>query len=263
MDGTIIDNTKNRNEIIRLFIAKETEIDEIQGDISDLKKVSQCISSKISNAAVVYDISGSSRALIFEILRWNNIQNFTFIYSRPKEESEGEIEFNDGVRRISVLQGYEGRMRLHKNNTLILVLGFEGIRSLRVFRDIEPQKCFALISEPGIFYSGEEREKYISVAKRNNFQLINSQRTIQDSIDISEPDKTSLTLEKIIGTLDLDEQNVIFHNIGPKSSVLGSYIWWKHHMDIQVIHSIPIKIGNPSRGIGKQYIYKLNDYVNY
>ncbi|MHB8360189.1 MAG: hypothetical protein ACYDAO_05205 [Thermoplasmataceae archaeon] len=255
-----IDINETRNEIINRLIAKDTEIEEIEGDYSDLKKVSLHLLSEIpEQMKVLYDISGSSRALIFEILRWNKIHKFTFIYSRPKEESEGEKEFNDGVRRISVLQGYEGSMRLHKNTTLILILGFEGIRSLRMFRDIEPQKCIALIGEPGIFYEGKDKEKYITIANQNNFQLINNQKTQLDSIDSSDPIATYEKLEEIIGKLNLDEQNLILHNIGPKPSVLGSYILWNYHKNIQIMYTVPIKAGNPSRGVGKQYVYKLSD----
>lgn len=248
-----------RFSVIKNLIKNDIKFFEISGSMSDLYKVAQQLNKRIDRKDnVLIDISNFPRELLLEILRWCDSSKLTFLYSRPRFEGKHEEEFTIGVKGINVAKGYEGKIRLHKSLLLILVLGFEGSRSLFVFRKFEPARCLALYSDPINLYQNEKREEYLKILQENNFQLVSNQRVEADSIDSINPFLFKMKLDKLMkDRASVDSENIVIHGIGPKPQMIGMYLWWKENQYAQVVHSVPTRRGNPSNGVGSRWIYKI------
>jgi hypothetical protein len=253
---------KNYERIKELLSSEKIETEEVREFSVNVMPIVNGISQYLPSekGVILFDVSCFPKIILLSILRWIDYKKFTILYSRVKAHKESEEEFAVGVKKILPIKGFEGRIK-HREDLLVLILGFEGYRAMSLFKYYDPYKAIVCIGDPGNI---PKREFYRSTAREINENLLNNQ--IVTDVEVPSLDHIGFmkTLEKYLndflkeerGKLDID-YNIFISPLGTKPQTLGLFLYWLKNKDIQVVYSIPSKRRNSSEGIGETFYYSL------
>lgn len=250
-------NYKTMVELLEKWNVEKIEVSELSFRSYRLsKEINRYIRT---NEEVLFDISCLPKNVLLSVLRWCDTK-FTFLYTRPEIQKEAETEFSIGIRGIGIIRGYEGNVRLSRQTFLILILGFEGARALSIFKHFEPYKALALLGNPTPPLDHEKAQFYLDNARNNNSQLLSNQRVFSSEIPSLDPYACANALkEKISEYIKDTEMNILISPLGTKPQVLGLFLYWLKHKDIQIVYSIPSRRGLSSEGGGQTWIYRIEE----
>lgn len=252
---------KNYEKIKKMLEKWNVERIEVTGTSSYPDSLAKKINYILpSNEKILLDISAFPKHILMSILRWNEGKSFTYLYTRPKVEREAETEFSVGTKEIGVLRGFEGDVRLDRNDFIVMILGFEGSRALSIFRNFEPYRTLALLGNPAPFLDKEKCQFYRNNAFRNNSQLLSNQRVIKSQISSLDPYifKQELNAE-ISKHIEKEEANILITCLGTKPQTLGLYLYWLENRNTQIIYTIPSKRRISSESINQILVYNLKE----
>jgi hypothetical protein len=249
-------NYKLMVELLEKWNVEKIEVSELSFRAYHLSK--EINKYTRTNEDVLFDLSCLPKNVLLSILRWCDAK-FTFLYTRPAIQKEAETEFSIGVREFGIIRGYEGNIRLSRQTFLVIILGFEGARALSIFRHFEPYKVLALIGNPASFLDHEKVQFYLDNARNNNIQLLSNQRVIFSEVPSLDPCAFADALEEKISECVKDEVNILISPLGTKPQVLGLFLYWLKHKDIQIVYSFPSKRGLSSEGGGQAWIYRIEE----
>lgn len=214
------------------------------------------------NEKILLDISAFPKHILLSILRWHEGKSFTYLYTRPKVEREAETEFSVGTKEIGVLKGFEGDIRLDRNNFMVIILGFEGSRALSIFRHFEPNRTIALLGNPDTLLDQEKCHFYRNNSLKNNSQLLSNQRVITSQISSIDPYIFKNELNQVITKhVEKTEANILITCLGTKPQTLGLYLYWLENRNVQIVYSIPTKRRISSESINQILVYKLKENI--
>lgn len=110
----------------------------------------------LSNKQIIIDINAVTKAyffLLFKVLREKlNLHEFYVVYTEPekyksKSTDRNEIILTEGLDRVETIPGFVGSS-VHPKGALIVILGFEGKRSIEVFNSVNPKLTYAINGFP-------------------------------------------------------------------------------------------------------------------
>ena len=116
-------------------------------------------------AKVVLDISTLPRNYLFTIchLLAESKINTTIRYYKP-DMYGGQL--SRGVRRVQAIPGFEGDAGGMGTTILVLILGFEGYKSVYAWEQLGASTTVALIGDPPY------KQDFLDIAERNNAELL-------------------------------------------------------------------------------------------
>lgn len=198
--------------------------------------------------------------LLFKTLREKfGMSKFLMVYTEPKgyknkEPDTGEIILTEGLDRVETIPGFFGSC-VHSRDTLIVILGFEGKRSMEVFQTVSPQTTYAINGFPS-YQPGWHR---MSLEANMHF-LMESRATdhlyFAPAID---PFETAKILSYIVKSDEIKDSNIIIAPLGTKMQAFGTLLHSLKDTSAKVIYPFPSTYkADYSYGHGPTWICEVN-----
>ena len=258
--STLIQWRKNYTSIIEYFKNNNIKNLIIERNSACLSEIVDTIVARLDNAdKIIFDTSCFPKNFILEIMRWIPQEKITCVYTRAIHDSNSD-HHSIGVKSVGPLPGFEGDIRT-RNNFLVVLLGFEGYRSLSLLDYNEPHSVLALIGDP----NGNESEGYITQAKENNHLFLDHYMISQAIIpSISHPKRIAESIESSISNFFNDAEDRNFNDFNIYASVLGTkiqsiglFLFWLKHKNVQLIYPNPSKRRIGTGTTGTTFIFQI------
>jgi len=214
------------------------------------------------NERILIDITGLTKNYILKLAQIFDSGRTSFLYTR----SEGhrlltEKEMSVSIDRIEPLNGFEGYVSINNDDLLVLVLGYEGNRSLAFLKKFDVEPVLAMIGSP---YSENEEINglYVESAKEANTLLLNMHRVAlyEKPVHSLNPFLFEQDFETAIKKYpSIEKYNICISCLGTKLQTLGLYLYWKKNPQSQIWYAIPNKRFDFSPGTGESWIVKFEN----
>jgi hypothetical protein len=220
---------------------------------------------EIGNKTIIVDITVFTKPyfyLLFKMLYEKyHINKFNILYTEPEIYLDGKYKSNElilteGTDHIKAIPGFEGSS-INNNDILIVILGYEGRRSLEVFNDITPEITYAINGFPS-YQPGWHK---ISLDQNMQFLVVSSAYHRLFYAAALDPFETNNLLNQILGEIDLNytDYNIIIAPLGTKVQAFGALLFSLKNKKIKVIYPFPSTYKpNISQKYLTTWIYKIN-----
>jgi hypothetical protein len=217
----------------------------------------------INNKNVIIDISVFTKPYFFLLTKLLTeefgIKNFFIIYTEPEgygKRTNNEYDLSDGIYHISHIPGFHG-YSINENDALIVLLGFEGNRSLDIFYNINPDITYAVNGfpafQPGWQMRSIELNKRFLSESGANLHLFNA-----PAID---PFETKRVLENIIKEINqlYPYLDIVIAPLGTKTQAFGTLLCALTNKKIRIVYPFPTHFSDKySENYGDSWIFKIN-----
>ena len=209
--------------------------------------------NKTSPAQVVLDISTLPRNYLFTTCRLlaGSELSTTIRYHKP-ETYGGQL--SRGVRRVQAIPGFEGDAGGSGDTILILILGFEGYKSLYAWEQLGASKTVALIGDPPY------EQDFLAVVQHNNAELFKQlgNRTDVRPLHTFDTFVAHDQLREVYRQLLQQYQNaeVTICPLGTKLQSVAVFAFAYRHPKVSVayVSSLMYYTGDYSRGFDRNYV---------
>jgi hypothetical protein len=196
----------------------------------------------LQNSEVIVDITVFTKPYFFLMLKVLEekfgLSKFQVLYTEPesytRETNSGEIVLTEGLDRIETIPGFFGSS-VYPEDTLVVILGFEGKRSMEVFNNITPQNTYAVIGFPS--YQPGWHKKSIE----QNMRFLNESRAT-DHLHFApaiDPFETEKLLSGIVSVRENKESNTIIAPLGTKMQALGTFLYAVKDSTAKIVYPFP------------------------
>lgn len=217
------------------------------------------------NKQLIIDITVFSKAyffLLFKILKEKlNLHEFYVVYTEPeryksKSADRNEIILTEGLDRVESIPGYTGSS-MNSEDALIVILGFEGKRSIEVFHSVNPELTYAVNGFPS-FQPGWHK---ISLEANLPFLRESGASNHLFFAPAVDPFETRNTVSQIVEEIEENNKNtnIIISPLGTKLQAFGVLLYALGNKKIKVIYPFP-SVYKPdySYKYGPTWIFKVN-----
>ena len=141
------------------------------------------------------------------------------VYSFP----QGHTRMSHGVKYVTPVPFYAGIQYPERSDLLVLFLGYEGERAVRLWRTVEPERTIAIIANPAFRPGGH------LPTIRNNRTLLELDRSVleQRQVPAGSPGAVFWLLSQI--KEEFRDWNVMVSCLGPKVQVIGAFLFFEQH----------------------------------
>jgi hypothetical protein len=231
---------------------------EIGEDIGDdiTKRLPKLLNK---NNKILFDITGFFRHQIIMLSRSLDHKKPLFLYTSGELQRHEQLE-NDYLtmisQRIEILSGFRGYTKVELADLVVLVLGYEGNRSLSFLEKYPGESIIGVVCTPR---TDDKMDKFYrdSVIKSNRLLLDSPRVNLYpenlpgyDPIAFSEELENALIKFGLNLDVNGDKYNICISPLSTKLSALGLYFFWKKHNQIQILHSAPMTRFFLSKGVG-------------
>lgn len=218
----------------------------------------------LSNKKVIIDITVLTKGyffLLFNVMKKElNLYEFFIIYTEPerynKNNEESEIILTKGLDRVESMPGFPGSSR-NSDDALIIILGFEGRRSMEVFNNINPELTYAINGFPS-FQMGWHK---ISLESNSTFLQESGAFDHMFFAPAVDPFETRNTIYEIVNEIRKNNKNmnIIISPLGSKLQALGVLLYALGNKKIKIVYPFPSTY-NPdySYKYGHTWLFKVN-----
>lgn len=228
--------TELRNKTTEgVFVITCQRSNPIEG-VSQLENIlKQCRLDTEPGPCITVDISGFTKLYLLELLNYL-VDNKKLGMPRILHTTQKYLptRLTRGIEQITTIPNYYGNPSLEKETALVLLLGFEPDRALSVWKQYNPARTIALITNPP--RSGNP--DYVKYARENNADLLSQPSVSVRDMPADNPLGLKEVLESIYEELE-GSYNMVIGPFGTKSQVVGVYLFCAHHHDVQIIYSFP------------------------
>ena len=219
----------------------------------DGKRQLEELINEVCPAKVVLDISTLPRNYLFTIchlLAESKIYT-TIRYYKPDMYGS---QLSRGVRRVQAIPGFEGDAVGFGVTILVLILGFEGYKSVYAWEQLGASKTVALIGDPPY------RQDFLDIARRNNSELLG---LLGDRADVRPLHTFDVVtahnqLLQMYEELRRQHENVeiTICPLGTKPQSLAAFAFAYHHPRVSVayVSSLIYYTGDYSKGFNRDYV---------
>lgn len=189
-----------------------------------------------------------------------NLSKFHVIYTEPEkyggENSNSGIILTEGLDRIESIPGFFGSS-VNSKDALIVLLGFEGNRSIEIFYDVSPELTYAINGFPSF------RPGWHKVSLEANLRFLKESRAFEHLFFASavDPFETREVLSQIDEELKrrTETSNTIIAPLGTKTQAFGALLYALQEKSVKVIYPFPSYYKpNYSQGYGHSWIFEVN-----
>jgi len=126
-----------------------------------------------------------------------------------------------GVKYVAPVPFYAGIQQPERRDLLVLFLGYEGERAVRLWRSVEPEHTIAVVSYPALRPAGH------LPAISNNKTLLEMDPEVveQRQVPAASPEETFEFLKEV--HLKYPDWNIMISSLGPKVQTLGVYLFFE------------------------------------
>ena len=228
--------TELRNKTTEgVFVITCQRSNPIEG-VSQLENIlKQCRLNNETGPYITVDISGFTKLYLLELLNYL-VEEKRLCMPRILHTTQKYLptRLTRGIEQITTIPNYYGIPSLEKETALVLMLGFEPDRALSVWKQYNPAKTIALITNPP--RSGNP--EYVKYARENNADLLSQPTVSVRDMPPDDPQGVKEVLESIYEEFE-EDYNMVIGPFGTKSQVVGVFLFCTHHRNVQVIYSFP------------------------
>jgi hypothetical protein len=206
--------------------------------ISQLKNIwRQCKPRNPEEPFITIDISGFTKVYLLELLHYLVVElNLGIPRMLHTTQTYLPTKLTRGVEQITTVPNFFGSPSLEKQTVLVLLLGFEPERSLAVWKQFNPAKVIALITNPPRYGNLH----YLKYAQENNSYLLS-----QPSVEITNvPADNPYAVKNVLEVIYNDTRgsfNMVIGPFGTKPQAVGVFLFCLEHPKVQVVYSFPVK----------------------
>lgn len=195
----------------------------------------QCRFTSKGGPNITIDISGFTKIYLLELFYFLLIsRNLAVPRILHTTQNYLPSRLTRGIKQITTIPNFYGRPLLEKSTLLVLLLGFDSERGLAVWKQYNPVRTIALITNPP--RSGNP--DYLKYVRRNNDDLLSKSSAEIRDIPADNPFAVKNVLESIHEQTK-DSFNMVIVPFGTKSQVVGLFYFWLDHRDVQIVYSYP------------------------
>ena len=197
----------------------------------------QCKPRNPEEPFITIDISGFTKIYLFELLHYLVVElNLGVPRLLHTTQRYLPTKLTRGVQQITTINNFFGSMSYEKQTILILLLGFESDRSLAVWKQFNPSRTIALITNPPRYGNLD----YLKYAHKNNSYLLS-----QPSIEVRDvPPDSPYAVKSVLEAIHNDTRdlfNMVISPFGTKPQVVGVFFFCLEHPKVQAVYSFPVK----------------------
>jgi len=236
--------------------------DEISG-LMEFEKHLNEIFREVKDKKVVIDFSIMIKPYLFILLKYlqdiKSIEKIYLLYTEPASyhKSKAKIAIKDGYyftsgsTKTGEIPAYSGSEDLTKKTALIVLLGFEGIRTAEVVRSVEPDITIPINGFPAY------RPEFKDISIISNEEILREPEIFKnlDYAPSNDPFETKNVLEEIYSKYS-GRYNISIAPLGTKPMALGSCLFALQHTDCRILYPYPMKYNlKASTGWGNTRLY--------
>jgi hypothetical protein len=223
---------KTTEGIFVISCQRENPVDGIQQMAKILK---ECKLNTDGGPYVTVDISGFTKIYLLELLHFLVVEKEMGM-PRLLHTTQRYLptRLTRGIEQITTIPNYFGSPAMDKEMALVMFLGFEPERALAIWKQYNPAKTIALISNPP--RSGNP--DYLKYARQNNADLLSKPSVEVRDVPPDNPYVVKTVLDAIYDETK-DSFNMVIGPFGTKPQVVGVFLFCKEHRKVQVIYSFP------------------------
>lgn len=232
------------------------ELDNIFNYLSNLDKIAAHIlhhRSCGSLNSIFLDVTGApliySVALMKFIFRLFPAPKISLLNVSGRYAERGQQQFSEGEQYEMYIPGYFGNPDHSKQLHYIFLLGYDGDRSMNIYRENLPEKISVIIPSPGyddgndVSTINNNKEFFIQAGflyKNNSLPKNYSRNKQLYYIDISDIIAVMKKVEEIYQE-DKDNYEIRLVPLGPKSHAIGAALAAIYNDDISIMYQVPRK----------------------
>lgn len=233
---------KESSKSIRIF---DTEsVSNPSGGIKAFLKYLKINKIDIFGKRILIDISVFTKGyffLLFKIFKEIfSISQIDVIYTEPKQytfkKNTDEVILTKGLDRIETIPGFFGSS-IYEDDALIVLLGFEGNRSLEVYFNTNPSITYAINGFPSF------QPAWHKISMEANLRFLQESQSYERLYfaPANDPFMTSLVISKIVKKIrnHISHINITIAPLGPKTQALGALLYALKDKAIKVIYPFP------------------------
>lgn len=211
---------------------RENPVDGIQQMAKILK---ECKLNTDGGPFITVDISGFTKIYLLELLHFLVIERELGM-PRLLHTTQRYLptRLTRGIEQITTIPNYFGSPSMDKETALVMFLGFEPERALAIWKQYNPARTIALITNPP--RSGNP--DYLKYARQNNAELLSKSSVEVRDVPADNPYAVKTVLDSIYDETR-DSFNMVIGPFGTKPQVVGVFLFCKEHRKAQVIYSFP------------------------
>lgn len=199
----------------------------------------------LSDKKLVIDITVFTKPyffLLFKVLKEKfGLYRFHVVYTEPERyrrrtSDTGEIILTEGLDRIESIPGFVGSC-VNSKDSLIVLLGFEGKRSIEVFHIVEPEITYAINGFPSY------QPGWHKISLEANMRFLNESKAsnrlfFAPAID---PFETKKVVSQVVEEIRENNQdtNITIAPLGTKMQAFGVLLYALQDANIKVIYPFP------------------------
>jgi hypothetical protein len=195
----------------------------------------QCRLNTGNGPFLTVDISGFTKIYIMELLRYLVVEK-KLGFPRLLHTTQRYLptRLTRGIEQITTIPHYYGSPSLDKETVLVLFLGFESERALAVWKQFNPARTIALLTNP----PRQGNLDYLKYARQNNAELLSRPSVEVRDVPPDDPYATKQVLEAIYAETK-DTHNMVIGPFGTKPQVAGVFLFCSQYHKAQVVYSFP------------------------
>jgi hypothetical protein len=221
----------------------------------------------LNNLNIVFDISVFTKPYFFLLFKAikerTNMRRFHVIYTETKDYRDYPLDFDtneiiltEGLDRIESMPGFIGST-VNLEDALIVIIGFEGKRSLEIFHSIDPEISYCIDGYPSL-QPGWHRK-----SMEANMRFLDESGAHQHLFfaPANDPFETNKVLGKIV--MEIKKSNpdlgIIIAPLGTKMQAMGVLFYHFINSDVRVVYPFPSSFtAFYSKECGKTWIFKAD-----
>jgi hypothetical protein len=195
----------------------------------------QCRLKADEGPFITIDISGFTKIYLLELLHYlaadKNLGIPRLLHTTQRYLP---TKLTRGIEQITTIPNFYGSPSLEKETVLILLIGFEPERALAVWKQFNPARAIALITNPPRYGNPD----YLKYAQQNNADLLS-----KPSVEVRDvPADNPYAVKNVLAAIHEETKNSFNMVIGPfgtKPQVVGVFLFCLEHHQAQVVYSFP------------------------
>jgi hypothetical protein len=205
--------------------------------IAQLKEIwDRCKPRNPEETFITIDISGFTKIYLLELLYHLVIElNLGIPRLLHTTQTYSPTELTQGVEQITTVPNFYGSPSLQKKTILTLLLGFEPDRSLAVWKQFNPDKTVALVTNP----PRNNNLEYLKYAEKNNTHLLSRPLVEVRYIPPDNPYAVKSVLDSIYNDTQ-GSYNMIIGPFGTKPQTVGVFLFYLEYPKAQIVYSFPV-----------------------
>ena len=208
----------------------------------------QELPNKVGATVDILDVSCFTKYHILHLLATKKFWKATYCPAASHEMNPPIVR----QKKVIQIPGYAGRRISNREDLLFILAGFEGARSLNVYKYLAPSRCVLCIGVP--WYEPGTAIKYVENAVVQNEMLTDSTNVRVETVPSMDARGFAARFVELVKSYVVEFQplpNIAVVPLGTKIQAVGLFLASRILKEMQVLYPIPEKYVDIAKGAGK------------